>query len=228
MKTPAYVVLAVAAGAWSPVGLAAETAAVVPPPAVVAPIPVSTPVPVAAPVAPESEELARLYEEDQADRKPAAGREIDWALVGPRDQAREKRAKELYTGGLLKTGRDFYHAAMILQHADQPEDYLLCHELCVVAIGKGSRSEKASWLPAARWLAAASEDRFLLSIGRAQRFGTQYVAENLSAAWKLEKMEAGVTDELRKAYGVPSLAEAHAKEVSTAAKTPAPTAEHSP
>ena len=43
---------------------------------------------------------------------------------------------------------------MILQHGGGPEDYLLAHELCVVAIGRGEER---------KWLAAASEDRFLMT-----------------------------------------------------------------
>jgi len=55
---------------------------------------------------------------------------------------------------------------MILQHAEAPEDNLLAHELCVVAISKGNFE--------AKWLAAASEDRFLMRIDRPRRFGTQF------------------------------------------------------
>ena len=63
----------------------------------------------------------------------------------------------------VKTTTD---APMVLQHASRPEDYLLAHEFCVVALAKGEKS--------ARWLAAATEDRFLMNLKRPQRFGTQY------------------------------------------------------
>jgi hypothetical protein len=76
----------------------------------------------------DNEELARMYREDQADRTPKDGKAIDWNVVGPRDNAREARAKELYFANQLKTGADYYHAAMILQHAAAPEDCLLAHE----------------------------------------------------------------------------------------------------
>jgi hypothetical protein len=145
----------------------------------------------------DSEELSRLYEEDQADRKPKGGKPIDWAAVGPRDKARLARAKELYRDGKLQTGADYYHAAMVLQHASEPADHLLAHELCVVAIGKGDKR--------ARWLAAASEDRFLMGIGRPQRFGTQFQAKD-GGPFRLHKVEDGVTDGLRKELGVPTLA----------------------
>ncbi len=146
-------------------------------------------------------ELARMYEEDQSDRQPIAGKQIDWAVVGPRDKAREARVKELYTADLLKTGTDYHRAAMVLQHAGKPEDYLLAHELCVIAIYKGVD---------ARWLAAASEDRFLRSIGRPQRFGTQS-GKMRDSPWSLGEIDSSVTDSHRAAMKVPSLDSAKAR-----------------
>ncbi len=150
----------------------------------------------------DSEELARLYAEDQADRMPKDGKAIDWSVVGPRDKARLACVKELYAGGKLRTGADYYHAAMVLQHAAEPADYLLAHELCVVAVGKGEKRQV---------LAAASEDRFLMSINRPQRFGTQLRAD-AGGPFRLDKVEESVTDELRKELGVPTLEEARKRE----------------
>src|SRR5688500_3106865 len=82
----------------------------------------------------DSEELTRLYAEDQADRMRTGGKPVDWAAVGPRDKARLARVKELYREGRLRAGADYYHAAMVLQHALEPADHLLAHELCVVAV----------------------------------------------------------------------------------------------
>jgi hypothetical protein len=151
----------------------------------------------------DNEDLTRLMDEDQADRSPAAGRTIDWKIVGPRDEIRLRRAKELYTEDQLRTGKDYFNAALILQHSDAPDDYLLAHELCIVAIKKGAGVES---------LAAASEDRFLMSIGRPQRFGTQYRSDGPNAPFRLYKMDSGVTDTLRRMMNVPSLAEAKAGE----------------
>jgi hypothetical protein len=163
-----------------------------------------------APVAQANEELMKLYREDQADRSSKDGTPIDWKAVAARDAVRLKRVKELYSGDQLKTGGDYYHAAMILQHGDSPEDYLLCHELCVAALAKGSSNPK-SWFSSAKWLAAASEDRFLLSIGRPQRFGTQSTSKGPMAPRVLDKVQEGVTDVLRRDMGVPPLSEAKAQ-----------------
>lgn len=154
----------------------------------------------------DNAELARLHREDQADRSPANGKDIDWQVVGPRDKARLARVKEFYTQNKLYTGADYYHAAMILQHGDAPEDFLLAHEFCVVAIVKGKNDRDT------RWLAAASEDRFLMNINRPQRFATQYRAEPITAPFRLYTVDEGVTDELRSALSAPSLAKAKARE----------------
>jgi hypothetical protein len=101
---------------------------------------------------------------------------------------------------------------LILQHPLTPEDYLLAHELCVVAISKGNPNAGAL---DARELAAATEGRFLMSIGRPQRFGTQYQVEDENAPvkyYKLYKTDSCVTDELRSLMNVPSLTDAKARE----------------
>jgi hypothetical protein len=149
-------------------------------------------------------ELATTYQEDQADRMPRGGKPVDWSVVAPRDRRREARVKALYQAGELRTGKDFYRAAMVLQHASQPEDYLLAHEFCAVALAKGEQS--------ARWLAAATEDRFLMILGRPQRFGTQYRSVGPEQTVRLHEVDPGVTDALRRELGVPPLAEARQRE----------------
>jgi len=151
----------------------------------------------------DNDELARLFREDQGDRTSKDGKPIDWKVVDARDKAREQRVKELYANNQLHTGADHYHVAMVLQHASAPEDYLLAHELCVVAISKGDER--------AKWLAAASEDRFLMEIGRPQRFATQFRSVG-NSPMRLYQTDQGVTDELRRTLNVPTLAQAKERE----------------
>jgi hypothetical protein len=158
----------------------------------------------------DNEELSRLFREDQADRMPGL-KAIDWKAILPRDRAREARVKGLYRDNRLKTGADYFHAAMVLQHGAVPEDYLLAHELCVVAISKGDAR--------AKWLAAASEDRFLMSIQRPQRFGTQYRGDASGQGMRLYRVDDEVTDGLRRELSVPSLAEARKRETGDSKKS---------
>lgn len=148
-----------------------------------------------------SAELAKLFTQDQADRK---AQDIDWSVVGARDNQRELRVKELIAADALRTGADYYHAAMILQHAPTADDILLAHDLCVIAIGKGEER--------AKWLAAASLDRFLVRIDRPQRFATQYGSDRANAPVSLKKVDPLVPDSLRRELNVPPLAEARKRE----------------
>ncbi len=153
----------------------------------------------AAHVPKDNEELARLHDEDQSDRPDGK------TVVGPRDSARLKRVKEMYLRNMLHPANDYYHAALILQHGDAADDFLLAHEFCVIAISKGKNDRQA------RWLAASSEDRFLMNIGRPQRFGTQFRSDG-DGPVRLYQVGPGVTDETRRYMGVHSLAEAKAHE----------------
>jgi bifunctional DNase/RNase len=147
-----------------------------------------------------SAELAQMFAEDQSDRTTQP---VDWDAVRPRDAARLGRVKQFYHGQALQAGEDYSHAAMILQHSSSAEDHLLAHEFCVAAITQGG--EQAKWFTL--WLAAASEDRFLMNMGRPQRFGTQYrVSDGIASVYETDpEME----DSLRRIFNVPSLSEAH-------------------
>jgi hypothetical protein len=150
----------------------------------------------------DNAELTRMFQADQDDRKPGL-HGIDWAVVKPRDDARLARARELYASGRLRTGADWWHAAMILQHSSDADDYLLAHEMSVAAVVKGDEN--------AKWLVAATEDRFLMRIGRKQRFGTQYEPADAPGRYRLASTDPAVTDELRAVLNAPPLAEAKAR-----------------
>ena len=92
--------------------------------------------------------------------------------VNSRDAMRRAEAKLLVTAGEVKTAQDFHDAAFIFQHGHLPEDYLLAHILAIEAIVKGDASSK--------WIAAATLDRYLQTIGQKQVFGTQYLNKGYS------------------------------------------------
>jgi hypothetical protein len=73
-----------------------------------------------------------------------------------------------------------------------------------VAIAKGESD--------ALWLCAASEDRYLMNLGRPQRFATQYRSDRPGEAMHLYEVGEGVTDELRAEFRAPSLEKARERE----------------
>jgi len=143
-------------------------------------------------------EIEQMFKADQADRSSNNISIEDWHLISERDEKRRTRAMELIQGGDLKSGRDFYCAAMIFQHADEPDGYKLAHELAVTAISLGSKD--------AKWLAAASWDRFLLSIEHKQRYGTQFWIQDKKAS--LRPVDEKITDTMRTLMNCPTLEQA--------------------
>jgi hypothetical protein len=153
----------------------------------------------------ENPEMHNLFKADQAIRLEAEKRggwrsvKDDQAFMrrwANEDAGRLKRTKELLETDALKAGIDFYRAAFIFQHSDKSENYLKAHHLAVIAIAKGYD---------ARWISAATLDRYLQSIGKQQIYGTQYRA-NETGEYVRQPVEAeAVSDAERVLLNVPAL-----------------------
>ena len=146
-------------------------------------------------------EIAAIFAADQADRQQLGN--IDWSVVGSRDAVRRVRVRQMLDEGLLRAADDYYYAAMIFQHGEAPEDYLLAHAFAMAAQTAGR--------PDAAWIAAATFDRFLHNIGRAQVFGTQYVGQAGEPLTQGKYDAALIPDSLRRALGVPTLEQQEAQ-----------------
>jgi len=147
-------------------------------------------------------ELIRLYEQDQADRAVGAYEHIDWAQVAPRDQARRTRVDEILAAGGARTADDYYHAAMVFQHGNSPDEIQRAHDLAVKAVELDPDHD------AAKWLAAASEDRKLMYEHKPQKWGTQY--KKIDGVWVVWPVDPTITDAQRDAWNVQPLAAAQA------------------
>lgn len=146
-------------------------------------------------------EIARLFSEDQKDR-------ADWADESSRGNAFERdrirlaKAKmyyeEIKSGKLSLPEESYFQLALLFQHSHIPEDYKTAMELCVLAGDSG------------RNLYACAEDRYLLSIGEKQIWGTQYTRSQEGEV-VLAEMEddsvSGITDEMRLSRELPKRAE---------------------
>jgi hypothetical protein len=157
---------------------------------------------------PDNAEMARIFEADQAARQNHAA--IDWSVVGKEDALRRVQTKALVDAGELRSGTDFYHAAFIFQHGSTPDDFLMAHTLAVIAAARGR--------PDATWIGSATLDRYLQSIGQKQIYGTQFQMPQGQPATQDPYDRSLVSDALREALGVPTLA---AQEVQRKAFGPA-------
>jgi hypothetical protein len=148
-------------------------------------------------------ELLELYEQDQADRQGGFD-DIDWSVVAPRDERRRKRVEEIVAAGEATAADDYYHAAMVFQHGTEVEHYEIAHEWAMRAVELDPDHDSA------RWLAAATEDRTLMNLGKPQKYGTQFRKE-ASGRWVVYEVDPSITDAERAQWNVPPLDEARAR-----------------
>jgi hypothetical protein len=143
-------------------------------------------------------ELLSLY---QADRHEHANQSKvgtpEYQAMRARDLSRRERVLELVVANRLNTAEDYYHAAWIMNHGDTPDDAQAAHHLAL-------RSHNLGYRPA-RWLAAASYDRWQMYQGKPQKYGTNYVYDGRRD--RLWEVDPTTTDEERAAWDVPPLAE---------------------
>lgn len=165
--------------------------------------------PAAEPDGPASRELRRIRAEDQKDRQfktpPTAA---DWKRISARDAKRLARVRELLVADRPRTATDFDICALIFQHGSTKTDYLVAKELALTSNLLGQLNN----------MPALAEDRFLGSVKRLQRFGSQYRTvdgkEVLTPV--LEDSAYAVTDALRLDMFLPPLAIARVKTPSSA------------
>lgn len=145
--------------------------------------------------------IGDLYVEDAEDRK-----HTDWnnkrevKKLMQRDRERKEKAKKLIKRGELVSGLDYHRASLIFQHGETMEDYKLARELAGKAVDLGDKT--------AKWIYAATFDRWLLSQGKSQKYGTQF-KQNENREWEIAlPIDPTITDEERAKYGVPPLSEA--------------------
>ena len=152
---------------------------------------------------PETDNLRveELHAADQKDREKVYSSSKEVAELKERDLARRKETFELMARGEVNTQNDLYRAAVIFLHGAEPKDFLTAHRLAVISSIQGHR--------AARWLSAASLDRFLMSIGLPQTYGTQFEHNEDDNRYQLRLPidDAAVLHFEKRFFGVPSVME---------------------
>ena len=152
---------------------------------------------------PETDNLRveELHLADQKDREKIYSSTKDVNALKERDLARRKEVQELMSRGEINTQNDLYRAAVIFLHGAEPKDFLISHRLAVVSAVQGHR--------AARWLAAASLDRFLMAVGLPQTYGTQFEHNDDDNRYQLRLPidDSTVLHFEKRFFGVPSVME---------------------
>jgi xylose isomerase len=95
----------------------------------------------------------QIFVEDQDDSHGPNGPRFSEEEYHRRVKVREITLREMLASGEMKTGDDFTDAATIFQHGNTAEDCLFAHILAMEAMARGTA--------AARWIAAATLDRYL-------------------------------------------------------------------
>lgn len=136
----------------------------------------------------DSRRLARLHAQDERDRTHR-----------PEDDAERVAAVgELVSAGRVCSPSDHLHAAAVLQRGTAPEDQLLAHVFAFHALANGIRK--------AERLTAVTYDRWLVSRGLPQWYGTQTGTDAQGRACLIE-IDPEARDAERIAVGLPTLTE---------------------
>ncbi len=145
--------------------------------------------------------LEELHAADQSERAQVLTTAQAAAALKARDLERRREVFEMISRGEVNTPNDLYRAAVIFLHGAEPKDFLAAHRLAVIGAINGHRPS--------RWLAAASLDRFLMSLGLAQTYGTQFEldAEQNRYQLRLPIDDASLLHFEKRFFGVPSVME---------------------
>jgi hypothetical protein len=117
-----------------------------------------------------SQQLAYAYKTDQADRmtvKSYLG--IFHDSMMQRDSIRLEQVNQLYSKHQVISPRDKFHAAFIFHHSKQGAFFEVAQELA----GEAAAAKELEHDYVVQWLAKATYDRWLVSLGKPQKFGTQ-------------------------------------------------------
>lgn len=146
--------------------------------------------------------LRQLYHADQTDRGNAA---LKWQDVLEHDRSRAAQVKKMLAAGQLKTADDFFHAAAILNHGADFDEFRLANAIAAIGLARFPQNAALMRVYATSW------DRMMLAQNRPQWYATQYTQDAQSQLWQLEPVDEQVSEQARLKLGLPSLAEMREK-----------------
>ena len=132
--------------------------------------------------------LNQLYAQDQDTRVAGIENPVDIITFVTGDWIRVRKVRRMVAADLLKTDDDYTNAARILQHGENSTDFLQAQELSLKAFELGNEEMLRH--------SALAEDRYLISIGQPQKYGSQFSCDP-PAGWQLSPVDPMVTDDER-------------------------------
>jgi hypothetical protein len=106
-----------------------------------------------------------------------------------------QRVIDMYNNGDILDGRDYFHAAWVMLCGENLAHFELARNFAQQAT---ELDEDRAWT-----LRAMAWDRWLVAMGRPQRFGTQIVKQR--GRWSLGEVDPQINDHQRALYAVPPL-----------------------
>ena len=116
-----------------------------------------------------SKNLEYAYQTDQKDRRELKSFIGFLSRLEERDSIRLKQVRKSYNQEKLIKPIDKFHAAFVFHHSDNSKDYKIASELAEDA----ASSEKLKNNYTVEWLKKASYDRYMVSIGKPEKYNTQ-------------------------------------------------------
>lgn len=164
-------------------------------------------------------ELQELFRADRDERAnhPVYGTP-EYRLLRERDAERRRRLEGIVACGGLKEPEDYYQAAWIFNHGERVEEIWQAHILAQRASEFGLRR--------ARWLAAATYDRWLMYQGQPQKYGTQIVPDG--TRHRVWDVDPATSDAERAEWDVPPLAEMNRRAAELTRHEPMPPMDTAP
>jgi hypothetical protein len=146
-----------------------------------------------------------LYLHDQAERNLLSEKGTNTSpllavKIYQNDLQRRKSVYSMLDSNLITDPKDLEKAALILQHGLDTNDYLKAHDLALQSVQKGNQS--------ARFLVAASTDRYLVSKKMPQKYGTQSYYNGKTKRQELFPVDPNISDKERAEWNVPPLKDA--------------------
>lgn len=159
----------------------------------------------AATQAARSKELKKLFEADIHDRdnwEKMSRKQLE--MMRMRDQVRRIRVSEIFAEGCFKTSDDYAEAALIYQHGEDPDHFYQAFIWSNRAVALGDKDQKQ--------MVALTIDRYLVSIGKKQLFGSQaFASPATNWCYCMSQVEPTFPDSMRQDYLKKSLKSEYAE-----------------